>query len=164
MIRSMSRRLLWSLLLIVAAVALVVVIVPAWVIQPFRPQSPGGLEVSFALKRIAPFVTIAALLACVALVVTLWRGARWSRVFLVIILLPPAFSAWFARQNHFEWMFNPLANAGYARADEATFVGDGDLVMAVARNGEAVAYPVRQLAYHHLVQDTVGRDPIVVTY
>jgi len=96
--------------------------------------------------------------------VTLWHGARWSRVFLVILLLPPAFSAWFARQNHFEWMFNPLANAGYTRADAATFVGDGDLVMAVARNGEAVAYPVRQLAYHHLVHDTVGRVPIVVTY
>jgi hypothetical protein len=159
-----NRRLLWFLLLIAAAVALAVVIVPAWVIQPFRPQSPRGLEVSFALKGLAPFVTIAALLACVALVVKLWRGARWSRVFLVILLLPPAVSAWFARQNHFEWMFNPLANAGYVKAEAATFVGDGDLVMAVARNGEAVAYPIRQLAYHHLVQDTVGRVPIVVTY
>jgi hypothetical protein len=159
-----NRRLLWFLLFVVAATALAVVIVPAWVIQPFRPQSLRGLEVSFALKRIAPLVTIAALLAGLALVVTLWRGARWSRVFLVILLSPPAAGAWFARQNHFEWMFNPLANAGYARADAATFVGDGDLVMAVARNGEAAAYPIRQLAYHHLVQDTVGRVPIVVTY
>jgi hypothetical protein len=159
-----SRRLLWFLLVIIVAVTLAVVIVPAWVIQPFRPQSPRGLEVSFALKRVAPFVTIVALLACLALVVKLWRGARWSRVFLVIILLPPAVSAWFARQNHFEWMFNPLANAGYALADAATFVADTDLVMAVARNGEAVAYPIRQLAYHHLVPDTVGRVPIVVTY
>ena len=160
----MSRRLLWFLLLIVAAVALAVVIVPAWVIQPFRPQSPRGLEVSYALKRISPFITIAALLACVALMVKLWRGARWSRIFLLLLLVPPAISAWFARQNHFEWMFNPLPNAGYVRADAATFVADADLVMAVARNGEAAAYPIRQLAYHHLVQDTVGRVPIVVTY
>ncbi len=160
----MNRRLLWFLLLILAALALAVVVVPAWVIQPFRPQSPRGLEVSFALKRMAPFVTIVALLACLALIVKLCQGARWSRVFLVILLIPPAVSAWFARQNHFEWMFNPLANAGYARADAATFVADGDLVMAVSRNGEAAAYPIRQLAYHHLVQDTVGRIPIVVTY
>jgi uncharacterized membrane protein YhaH (DUF805 family) len=159
-----SRRLLWLLLLIIAAVALAVVIVPAWVIQPFRPQSPRGLEVSYALKRSAPFITIIALLACIALMVKLWRGARWSRILLVILLVPPALSAWFARQNHFEWMFNPLANAGYARANAATFVADSDLVMAVARNGEAAAYPIRQLAYHHLVQDTVGRVPIVVTY
>jgi hypothetical protein len=160
----MSRRLLWPLLLLIAVVALAVVIVPAWVIQPFRPQSPRGLEVSYALKRISPFITIAALLACVALMVKLWRGARWSRIFLIRLLVPPALSAWFARQNHFEWMFNPLANAGYVRADAATFVADSDLVMAVARNGEAAAYPIRQLAYHHVVQDTVGRMPIVVTY
>src|SRR5258706_6161322 len=160
----MSRRLLWTFLVIIAATALAVVIVPAWVIQPFRPQSPRGLEVSFALKRVARVVTIIALLAFVALMVKLWRGARWSRIVLVVLLVPPALSAWFARQNHFEWMFNPLANAGYARAESANFVADSDLVMAVARNGEAAAYPIRQLAYHHLVRDTVGRVPIVVTY
>ncbi len=160
----MSRRLLWFLLLIVAAIALAVVFIPAWVIQPFRPQSTRGLEVSYALKRISPYITIVALLCCVALMVKLWRGARWSRILLILLLVPPAVSAWFARQNHFEWMFNPLPNAGYVRADAATFVADKDLVMAVARNGEAAAYPIRQLAYHHVVMDTVGRVPIVVTY
>jgi len=159
-----SRRLLWFLLLIVATLALAVVLIPAWVIQPFRPQSPRGLEISYALKRIASVLTIAALLGCIAMMVKLWRGARWSRIVLVLLLIPPAISAWFARQNHFEWMFNPLPNAGYVRADAASFVNDSDLVMAVTRNGEAAAYPIRQLAYHHLVQDTVGRLPIVVTY
>jgi uncharacterized membrane protein YhaH (DUF805 family) len=159
-----SRRLLWFLLLIIAMLALGMVFIPAWVIQPFRPQSPRGLEVSYALKRVSPFITIIALLSCIALMVKLWRGARWSRIALVLLLVPLAVSAWFARQNHFEWMFNPLPNAGYVTASAAAFVADSDLVMAVARNGEAAAYPVRQLAYHHLVQDTVGRVPIVVTY
>jgi hypothetical protein len=27
-----------------------------------------------------------------------------------------------------------------------------------------VAYPVRQIAYHHLVEDSVGGVPIVATY
>jgi hypothetical protein len=61
-------------------------------------------------------------------------------------------------------MFHPLANAGYAKVSEATFVGDSDMVLAVENNGEAVAYPVRLMAYHHLVQDTVGGTPIVATY
>ena len=160
----MNRRLLWLLLLIMAVTALAVVFIPAWVIQPFRPQSPDGLRVSFALKRVAPVLTVTALLVCIALAVKLWRGARWSRIVLVILLVPPGVSAWFARQNHFEWMFNPLANAGYVRAEGAAFVAEADLVMAVARNGEAAAYPIRQLAYHHLVQDNVGGVPIVVTY
>jgi hypothetical protein len=115
-------------------------------------------------KRLAPLFTIVTLIACLAVVIKLWRGARWSRLALIVLMIPAMLSTWFARQNHFECMFNPLANVGYVSANAATFVADADLVMAVARNGEAAAYPIRQLAYHHLVQDTVGGVPIVVTY
>jgi hypothetical protein len=162
---SRDRRLLWASLGITEAATLAIVLVPAWLIQPFRPQSPRALEISYALRWLAPFFTILALMAAVALVVKLWRTSRWwSKPFLVILVLPAAASAWFARQNHFEWMFNPLAIAGYTRAEAATFVDDADLVIAVEQSGESAAYPVRQLAYHHLVQDAVGRVPIVVTY
>jgi regulator of extracellular matrix RemA (YlzA/DUF370 family) len=61
-------------------------------------------------------------------------------------------------------MFNPLLDANYARVDEASFVADGDMVMAVAINGDAVAFPVRQMAYHHVVNDVVGGKPITATY
>jgi uncharacterized protein DUF3179 len=30
--------------------------------------------------------------------------------------------------------------------------------------GDAVAWPVRQMAYHHIVQDEVGGVPVVSTY
>ena len=46
----------------------------------------------------------------------------------------------------------------------AGFVADNEMVMAVESNGEAVAYPIRQMAYHHVVQDVVGAVPIVATY
>jgi hypothetical protein len=71
---------------------------------------------------------------------------------------------WFSRQNAFEWKFNPLRHSRYASAADATFVDSRDVVMAVSLEGDAAAYPVRQLAYHHLVQDTVGGVPLVVTY
>ncbi len=38
------------------------------------------------------------------------------------------------------------------------------LVLGVSINGEAKAYPIRFLGYHHHVQDTVGGKPIMVTY
>jgi hypothetical protein len=38
------------------------------------------------------------------------------------------------------------------------------MVLAVERGGERVAYPVRLMAYHHVVADTVGGVPIVATY
>ena len=36
--------------------------------------------------------------------------------------------------------------------------------MAVARDGAAIAYPIRQLAYHHIVNDRLAGQPIVATY
>jgi hypothetical protein len=155
----------WLLLVVIAAAALALVVLPALIIQPFRPQSARGVAFSYALRSISPIATMVALLIVAWLIYTLWRGARWwGRIALVILLLFTAFSTWFARQNHFEWMFHPLAGAAYAHANAASFVNDADLVIAVERNGEAAAYPIRQLAYHHLVQDVVGGMPIVVTY
>ena len=46
----------------------------------------------------------------------------------------------------------------------ANKVDSNRLVIAVSINGEAKAYPVRFLGYHHHVQDTVGGKPILVTY
>jgi len=160
-----SRRTAWVSLLVIALVAFVIVFVPAWIIQPFKPQTTRGLEISFTLRRWSPLVTLIALAAALLLVGLLGRGSRWwSKGLLVLIMLPLLASTWFARQNHFEWMFNPLAHSAYAKPSEATFVGDNDMVLAVENNGEAVAYPVRLMAYHHLVQDTVGGTPIVATY
>jgi len=154
------------MLLVIALVSLAMVLLPVWIIQPFRPQSARGLDVSYALRRWSPLVTLIALAAGLILVGWLWRGSRrwWRKTLLVIVLIPLLASTWFARQNHFEWMFNPLATAAYAKTTEAGFVADADMVIAVESLGEAVAYPVRLMAYHHLVQDIVGGTPIVATY
>jgi hypothetical protein len=162
----MGRRAAWIILLIIALLGLAMVIVPVWVIRPFAPQTTRGLELSYAMRRWSPLVTIIALISALLLVAWLWRGSRrwWRKALLVVILLPVLASTWFARQNHFEWMFNPLPNAAYARATEAPFINDTDMILAVENNGEAVAYPVRLMAYHHVVQDVVGGTPIVSTY
>jgi hypothetical protein len=49
-----------------------------------------------------------------------------------------------------------------ARAENR--LDDNALVIGVDNNGEAKAYPIRFLAYHHQVQDTVGGKPVLVTY
>jgi len=160
-----TRRLVWTALLFTIVIGLAVVVIPIWIIQPFKPQSQRGLEVSFALRRISPFLTIIASLGAVILTAWLWRGSRWFlKVVLVIVTLPLFAATWMARQNHFEWMFKPHASLAYAPVNEAAHVDDGDVILAVQNNGEAVAYPVRLMAYHHLVQDVVGGTPIVATY
>lgn len=43
-------------------------------------------------------------------------------------------------------------------------VDSNRLVIGVVNNGEAKAYPIQFLGYHHQVQDTVGGKPVIVTY
>ena len=157
------KRILALLALALAAVALV--LVPVFLIRPFTAQSPAAVTLSYLLRRWSPWFTLVAALAGALVLVRAWRGSRIpARVALVALFLVLGGTAWAARQNHFEWMFAPLPDARFVRAGSADFVGPGDMVLAVSQGGDAAAYPVRQLAYHHLVQDEVGRVPIVATY
>jgi hypothetical protein len=163
---SIPRRLIWPALFALLLLSIAFVAIPVFLIQPFRPQTERALEVSYLLRRWSPVVTAIVLVAAFALVVWHWRHPRrwWRKALLVIVLLLSIVPAWFARQNHFEWMFNPLQNSAYVKATDAGFVRDSDLVLAVKVNHEAVAYPVRLMAYHHVVSDTVGGTPICATY
>jgi hypothetical protein len=156
----------WLALLLLVFVALALVVVPVFLIQPFRPQTSRALAVGYELRAWAPWATVAAALLGLVLVARMWRDSRrwWAKTLLVLLLMPFAASVWFARQNVYEWMFHPLAGAAYAGADEADYVGDEDMVLAVERGDERVAYPVRLMAYHHIVADTVGGVPLAATY
>jgi hypothetical protein len=60
-------------------------------------------------------------------------------------------------------MFNPIKAAGFVPAREA-HLDDKEMVMAVRIGQQARAYPIVQMAYHHILNDTVDHVPIVVTY
>ena len=155
----------WLTLVIIVLLALIIVAAPVLLIQPFKAQTQRGLAISYAMRSWSPYLTLTALIAACLLVGWLWSGSRWfTRIALVIMLLPLVAVTWFARQNHFEWMFRPLQHSAYAKAADASFVGDADMVLAVKINGESAAYPVRLMAYHHVVQDTVGGRALVATY
>jgi len=163
--RPQHSRLAWLTLFLVAVATLAIIAIPVYLIMPFKSQTPRALDLSFQLKRWSPTATALGLLATVVLTIYLWRSARWfKRTVLVLLIALAALLTWFARQNHFEWMFHPLPAATFAKAGDATFVTDTDQVMTITVNDEAVAYPIRQMAYHHVVEDTVGGVPIAATY
>ena len=163
---ALSRRVSWLGLVLAILVALAVLAVPVFLIRPFAPQTPGSLALAFQLRRWSPLVTLGLLAVAGYCAWRLWRGSArvGPRIAAALLLLPPLGLAWLARQNQFEWMFAPLPDARFVRAADAGFVAPEDMVLAVSLNGEAVAYPVRQLSYHHLVEDAVGKVPIVATY
>jgi hypothetical protein len=156
----------WVLATVLAGGMLGWIAVPALLIQPFKAQTPFAVALSYELRRTAPVVTlIGAALLLLVLGGLAWPRPRWWQwVPLVLLAAIGGVSTWFARQNHFEWMFHPLRDPTYAPASLARFVDDRDMVTAVEIGGDAVAWPVRQMAYHHVVNTTVGDIPIVDTY
>jgi hypothetical protein len=182
------RRAVWLLVWTAAAAAVAAVAIPTLTIVPFKPQTTRVLEVGYALRRAAPGITAAALVVVCAgalLLVTGPRrrssvlpatGRRRNRIVSIVratirigvlaaLVAATGVVTWFCRQNHFEWMFEPLARVTYVDADAARrFLTDDETVMSVESGGEALAYPVRQMAYHHVVNTMFGTSPAVVTY
>jgi hypothetical protein len=155
----------WLPLLLIVAAAAALVVVPVFLIQPFKAQTAKSLEVGYAVKSWAPWATVALAAAGLWLVARMWRGSRWwAKAALVVLFVPLAASVWASRQNVYEVMFNPLERPAYVPPAEVNYIGDGDMVLAVERGGERVAYPVRLMAYHHIVADAVGGVPVAATY
>jgi hypothetical protein len=161
-----GRRWPWALaLLATLAATLAMVVTPLWIMRPFEPQSASGMAAAHTILRLAPLLSLLALAIAAALGWRLWRVTRWiGRVALIAALLVAGAAAWMARQNVFEWPFPAIHHPGYVPAAAASFVAPGEPVLAIRIQGEAVAYPVRQVAYHHVVEDVVGGTPLVVTY
>lgn len=60
--------------------------------------------------------------------------------------------------------FVPLDDPTFLAAHETEYFGDEELVLGVEFAGEVRAYPIRMLRYHHVVNDTVRGEPLLVTY
>lgn len=165
------RPLAWLLLLAATATVLVVVGAPVVLVQPFAPQTPEGLSWSWTLRQAAPAVSLTGLGVSLFAAAMLWRRAsprRWRviarRTLLTLLVLPTALAAWFARQNHFEWMFRPFPDPQFVAVDTAADLKAGEPVIAIAERGDALAFPITRIGYHHLVNTALGGVPIVATY
>ncbi len=156
----------WLILTAIVLFAAVMVFTPVWFIKPFSAQTEKQLYISYFLRSWSPILTVFFALAAIGLAVFIWSNSkrRFGKAALIVPLFIIFVFTWFARQNHFEWMFNPLENTQFAMVSETDFVADDDMVLAVKINGDAAAFPVRQMAYHHIAQDVVGGTPITATY
>jgi hypothetical protein len=191
--RTSDRRgLLWGLFAASALTAIALFFIPAFVIQPFKHQSSAGLTLAMALRQRAPWGTLAAALVSLGLASVLWRdrtpdervrgsviwanirvnsirakwwatGKLWRRIALGLAMVPVIFSTVMARLNYFEWMFHPVPGAQF-ESEAASKLGNSEMILAVRLGSDARAYPIREMAYHHIVNDVVNGVPICVTY
>lgn len=158
-----NRRPFFLIGLVAVVVAVATLVAPLWVMQPFRPQGATELRVALWVLRLAPWLLLAAGGLAMLAVVRAWPGGWWRRAGALVMLIVVVAAGGLAQINVFEEMFAPLAAPRFAGAS-ASGLPEEAIVMAVREGGEARAYPVEVMAYHHVLNDAVGGRPLVVTY
>jgi Protein of unknown function (DUF3179) len=140
-------------------------ILRVWFVMPF-PGSQGGHTIDFAYWINTNIwwirlVTGAGIIIAIARVFT--NGQRWEKICLPIALAICA--TVFLLFN-----YRLSAEAIFRQPSSKSFISVNDmedkskLVIGVTINGESKAYPIQFIGYHHQVADTVGDEPLMVTY
>jgi hypothetical protein len=159
-----STHWLWIAFFVCALTAIALFFVPAFIIRPFTHQSPRGLLIAMALRDRAPAGTLIAAIISFVFGLMLWRYSnRWLKSLVALTLVVVAFSTVMARLNYFEWMFHPISGAQFV-AQSASKLDPKEMILAVRLSDDARAYPISQMAYHHVLNDVVAGVPIAVTY
>jgi hypothetical protein len=160
-----TRRIAVTGLLTCLALSLILVVYPVYVIRPFRAQGARELAIALVVLR---FRTAAALIsgaAALAALVLYWRAQprRWRRTFAAIGAVLVCVLAALARVNIYELMFHPDERPSFAAASRMKLDKD-EKVIAVKIGGAARAYPIRDISYHHVINDVLDKVAIVATY
>lgn len=135
-------------------------------VMPF-PGSQLKNTVSYAwwLERLTPYIRILVLLiAFFALIHTFRKGRLWEKIVLPLALITYGF-VFFAFNYRLaaDRIFYQPVNKSFANADDPD-MDRSKLVIGVILNGEAKAYPIQLIGYHHQVVDTIGHTPVMITY
>jgi len=138
---------------------------PIYVIRPFREQRPAALDRALWVQVHNKPILVGLFCLITVFVLVVWRRAGWvARLVLAPatgIALIAAASGWF---NPYEQlMFHPFGAPRYIAIQQAN-LDPNDMVIAVTLAGESRAYPIREMGYHHIVNDRLHQLPIVVTY
>jgi hypothetical protein len=135
-------------------------------LMPF-PGSQVSNTVAYAywLDQWIVWIRILALiLLCAALPAVFKKGRVWEKILLPIALMGYAF-VFFAfnfRMPADKIFYQPVNKSFTAATDRD--IDRSKLVIGVVIDGQAKAYPIQFIGYHHQVIDTVGNIPVMVTY
>lgn len=160
-----SRRISLVVLFACLATSLVCVIYPVYVIRPFRAQGARELAVALAVMQVRSAVTLISCTAVLAALIVYWRAqpGRWRRAFATAGAVFVCILAALVRVNIYELMFHPDNRPSFAAAS-ATKLDKDEKVIAVKIGAAARAYPIRNISYHHVINDVLDKVAIVATY
>lgn len=131
-------------------------------IMPFPgSQRMNSIDAAYFLYKWRWFFRIAfALMIVAGLLRAHWRR-KWPLIIPIGVVCAAGFMANFVMAaDHMFYQPGKLLMAS-ARDNK---VDSGRLVIGVLLNGQAKAYPIEFLGFHHQVRDTVGGQPVMITY
>ncbi len=157
--------LLGILLLLVPEIMRVYFIMPFPGSQEDMPTDDSRVSIAYWLHNNIWWVRLIGLALIISSFIHYLRvGNWWKRIAVVIpaalcVLVFYAFNYKFMADKMFyppkeKLMGSPVVNDSTANS----------LVIAVEINGDARAYPIELIGYHHQVLDTIGGEPVLVTY
>lgn len=137
---------------------------PLSIIQPFKHQDAQALQRALLVFRIAPLSALIVAVVAVVVLILGWRflGKR-ARIACSLLFVLTCAAAVLVRVNPYEQMFHPAGTPQFIAIRTAK-LDSRDMLTVVALNGDARGYPIREMGYHHVVNDYVGGIPIVATY
>ncbi|MFN8355174.1 MAG: DUF3179 domain-containing (seleno)protein [Spirosomataceae bacterium] len=158
----MSTKLFWT------AVALLMLpsLVQAYLLMPFPgSQDLEVITIAYYLEHvIMPLRLVGALLLLPALWLIFTKGTRKAQWVVGVTLVVCAAMGYFSDVEYkAERMFEEPQHIRFESAQDNK-VPDSLLVIGLVYDGNAKAYPINYLGYHHKVQDIVGTLPVLVTY
>ncbi|HEY8734234.1 MAG TPA: DUF3179 domain-containing (seleno)protein, partial [Puia sp.] len=141
-------------------------ILHVYFLMPF-PGSQVSNTVSYAywLDQWIVWIRIPALLLiCFALIIVFKNGRTWEKILLPIILvLYAVVFFYFNFRLQADDIFHQPVNKSFTVATNSE-MDKSKLIIGVVIDGQAKAYPIQLIGYHHQVMDTIGKTPVMITY
>lgn len=141
-------------------------ILKVYFIMPFPgSQQSDAIDIAYFIhKNILWLRLIGFAIIIIPLIHILRQNKTWKKVLVILVLIfygivVYAFNFKFLADKMF---YQPKNKLLLAAANDTT--SKNHLITGVAINGEAKAYPIEIIGYHHQVKDTIGGEPVMITY
>ena len=141
-------------------------ILRVYFIMPFPgSQKADTINIAWFLHKNIFYIHIAALLLIVlSLFSAFSKWRKWKKAVFIFLMALYAFVFYMVN-------FKFLADKMFYQPKNKNMLGINNnkvpaekLIIGVVINNEARAYPLEIIGYHHQVQDTVGGEPVMITY
>jgi hypothetical protein len=141
-------------------------ILRVYFIMPFPgSQHNNTIDIAYWLDQHIIWVRILALLLLAYPAISVLRHSKiWKRIILILFLgFYVVVFYFFNFRFEADKMFYQLQHQNFSSAGSNKIPAD-KLIIGVEINGEAKAYPIQIIGYHHQVRDTIGNTPIMIAY